>query len=323
MALQGANDKLVELAAIARQNRSAFEFFLAHIRDCGFSSLFDFVTSKDEILAMAAIECFLDSGMSEAAALLDGMGRPYKPKQGAWLLVAWVLRDSPQQRLSPMLASCKTEHGASSRATILNRSRASAAAAFPDPVFWEWPNIMMSMIRNLEGSRRALKGLAAEDMVREALSAVLTELGLDILPAPAATTIDGESHDIALEGPGGCLLFSVKTRETGGGGHAHIFSRDVASAARKARDGGAHCIPVIVSRNWTADISRMECHDVIHIPLDPAEGAPVSESLMNAFRIRAELFLRIAKEPRSVGDSRNSAVSQFEFAGPFRMPSSL
>jgi hypothetical protein len=49
------------------------------------------------------------------------------------------------------------------------------------------------------------------------------------------------------------LLIPVKTRETEGGGHSHLFTRDIVTAISdiKAEVGAYHLAAVIVAENWS------------------------------------------------------------------------
>jgi hypothetical protein len=50
------------------------------------------------------------------------------------------------------------------------------------------------------------------------------------------------------------LLIPVKTRETEGGGHSHLFTRDVIAAINdlKPASGSHRIIVVIIAENWSA-----------------------------------------------------------------------
>ena len=70
------------------------------------------------------------------------------------------------------------------------------------------------------------------------------------------------------------LLIPVKTRETEGGGHSHLFSRDLITAInylnRDAND--YHVVAVIIAENWsTSEIDIIGTHiDLIfHFNMSP------------------------------------------------------
>lgn len=308
MSLPGANEKLIELAVIAQKNRTAFDFFLSHLADAGFETLHSFVHAPNALMAGAVIESFLDKGLTGEAALLDGLGRPYPARKGAWLLMGWTLRDSPVQRLQSLRSACEPDPRLSADAILLNRSRQSAAQALPDREFWTWPAVMLSMLGNLEGSRRALKGYAIEEIVRETLSGSLEKMGLALRPSDKAVTVDGESYDIEVLGGSRRLFLSVKTRETGGGGHSHIFSRDIAAAARKAQAKGGTCIPVIVSAHWKTNLSETGCEDAIHVPFEPHDKDAIVAQLKSEFARREGAFRALTAKPVPVAGGRATAA---------------
>ncbi len=54
------------------------------------------------------------------------------------------------------------------------------------------------------------------------------------------------------------LLIPIKTRETEGGGHSHIFTRDIIAAVRELKEDESkyYIVAVIVALNWS--ISELE-----------------------------------------------------------------
>lgn len=72
------------------------------------------------------------------------------------------------------------------------------------------------------------------------------------------------------------ILIPIKTRETEGGGHAHLFTRDIKSAMNIAKSANPddYLIAVIVAKNWSArekeNIRKMVDHAVI-FDLSPNE----------------------------------------------------
>src|SRR5262249_36956871 len=97
---------------------------------------------------------------------------PYKPETAKWLLLGWIFRDAPIQRLRPMVASMPGNTIAEKQAALLNRLRLHVSEVFPDPEKWEWNVISEVVIDRLEGSRRAIKGTLFEAIVRRNLQAI-------------------------------------------------------------------------------------------------------------------------------------------------------
>jgi hypothetical protein len=50
------------------------------------------------------------------------------------------------------------------------------------------------------------------------------------------------------------LLIPIKTRETEGGGHAHIFTRDIIAAIQELKENSNiyYIMVVIIAQNWSA-----------------------------------------------------------------------
>lgn len=68
----------------------------------------------------------------------------------------------------------------------------------------------------------------------------------------------------------------IKTRETEGGGHSHLFTRDVMSALNAVRDENANdfLVVVIVAKNWSsreADNIREKGDHAVIFDLSPTE----------------------------------------------------
>jgi hypothetical protein len=83
----------------------------------------------------------------------------------------------------------------------------------------------------------------------------------------------------------------IKTRETEGGGHAHLFTRDVMGAltAVRAEDSNDFLAIVIVARNWSsreADIIRDRVDHAAVFDLSPNEFnefGDAEQNLLNDF----------------------------------------
>ena len=75
------------------------------------------------------------------------------------------------------------------------------------------------------------------------------------------------------------VLVPVKSRETEGGGHAHLFTRDITSAIQSARTNSPNdfVVAVIVARNWSNREAESVRRQVDH--------ASIFNLSPNAFRI--------------------------------------
>ncbi len=105
MAFAVENVRLKELAVVAALNRPIFDGFLVFLQANGYADLHAFVTDKDASRAGSIISKFLALPLPKGLILYDGIARPYTPEKSKWLLLGWILRDAPEQRLRPMVAS--------------------------------------------------------------------------------------------------------------------------------------------------------------------------------------------------------------------------
>ncbi len=132
---------------------------------------------------------------------------------------------------------------------------------------FDWTAIREIIVDRLEGSRRAIKGHEKETVVRTSLLAAIQNYFADhenygtyanAVVRESEITLDGETFDAAVElySKDGTLqrliLVPVKTRETEGGGHSHIFTRDINSAIDASKQGKDHfVVAFIVAQNWS------------------------------------------------------------------------
>lgn len=78
------------------------------------------------------------------------------------------------------------------------------------------------------------------------------------------------------------ILIPIKTRETEGGGYAHLFTRDIKSAMNTAKNANPddYLIAVIVAKNWSErekdNIRKMVDHAAI-FDLSPNEFSEFSD----------------------------------------------
>ena len=175
--------------------------------------------------AITVITGFLQR--NSEATLFDGIGRPYDNSLARWYFLAWLLRDAPAQRLRPLVNEVPGTTIQDRRAYLLNEIRNYVAPLFPTEENWTWAAISEVMLARLEGSRRALKGTLFEAIVRRSLQTVLSENGIDLTISPREVRINNETYDVQVSGPKHSILIPVKTRETMGGGHAMLFTRDI------------------------------------------------------------------------------------------------
>lgn len=286
------NTRLGPLRRAADRNRAGFEDLCGHLVACGWTDLRAFVNEPDAARCRAAMAAWIARPPPPGTDVHDGLERPYKTVKGRWLMLGWVLRDAPEQRLRPLL--CQIDGPLPERmAHLLDVVREDARTELgDDPDYWGWVAIREVIRQRLEGSRRALRGTGFEGALRSALRDVLDEEGIALVVPETPVAAHGETFDVSASGPRGRVLLPVKTRETQGGGHSHIFTRDLEGPVRAAEAAGDGVIAVVVARSWMASLQQIGC-PVIRIEADP-DPVVLADTLREALRGHLDLFRRAA-----------------------------
>lgn len=285
------NIRLKELALIAEQNKAMFDDFVAFLKSEGYGTLHAFVVEPDSGKARATLIRYFGRSLPSGVKLLDGIARPYSPDKAKWLLLGWIFRNAPEQRLRPILSGIPGNTVNERRARLYDQIRQHLAEILPEPERWKWSSISEVFIDRLEGSRRAIKGTLFEAIVRRHLKALFKKHNLPITVSDSEARIGGETYDVKVSGSNGEILMPVKTRETMGGGHALLFTRDIHKSISVAHDAGLECLPIIIAEAWTGDLSSLDCERFIYIDKNPNQIAEVEpllaqelENCLNSFR---------------------------------------
>lgn len=201
--------------------------------------------------------------------LFDGVGRVYPHFKACFYFFAWIIRDAPQQRLSPLISRMQ-------KADKVSKIKAETDSLV-ELIFeyksvvksFEWQAVREVVIDRLEGSRRSIRGHVLEASARTSLvTAIQNYYSIHgnygkfkkVEIADKQIKIDRHTVDVsALLYPEENstnpirLLIPIKTRETEGGGHSHIFTRDIISAITdiKAEQKNDHIVVVIIAENWS------------------------------------------------------------------------
>lgn len=290
MGLVAENLRLKELAIVAEQNKAAFDDLVAFLASEGYPSLHAFVMESDGEAAKSTFIRYLTRPFPPGVALFDGIARPYSPSKARWTLFGWVLRDAPSQRLQPMVSSMPGGSAVERQAELLNRVRAYVATVLPSPDRWSWNVIMEVVLDRLEGSRRAIKGTLFEAIVRRLLAEQFERSRLPLKVSEIELKIEGETFDVCVSGPRGSVLMPVKTRETLGGGHALLFTRDIHKSIAAARRAGYDCLPVVIAEKWSGNLSALDCDDYIYVDTNPNQLSVVEPALVKEISARLSHF---------------------------------
>jgi hypothetical protein len=261
------NLRLRDLVAIVRQNQKFYDDFCVYLRQRGYQGVHAFINEPSDAKARRAIKDYL--ARQSETQLLDGLARPYKDSTAKWYFLAWILRDAPAQRLQPLLNSLQGESLAEKRANLLNQLRKFVGPLFPQAESWSWPALSEVMLARLEGSRRALKGTQFEEIVRNAFRKVLERFSVQLEIGVSEKRINEETFDVQIIGKTRTILVPVKTRETMGGGHANLFTRDIFKAISVAHENEFECLPVIIAESWGGDLKSLQCEHWIYLRANP------------------------------------------------------
>jgi len=277
------NIRLQELVAIVRENRQFYEDFIAFLRENEYADIHHFVQEGSDERTLALITAYLRR--QSDATLYDGLLRPYPNSRARWYFLAWMMRDAPVQRLQPILTDVPGDSLDERKAFLLNEIRKFVGPLFPDPESWRWPAISEVMLARLEGSRRAIKGTLFEEIIRRNLRSLFDARGLPLSVSRSQVRLHDETYDVQVTGVRGVILLPVKTRETMGGGHAGLFTRDIFKAIGVAEENGYRCIPVIIAESWASDLNALRSESYVYIRANPNEVT----------RIEPELAEKLAK----------------------------
>lgn len=299
MALAFENIRLKELAIVADLNLKYYKEFLVYLGNEKYDSLYDFIKEEDNEKTEITILNYFNS-FKHGSNLYDGVARPYKENYAKWLFLSWILRDAPVQRLTPMLASISSLLGTTPnhrKAKLLTLVKQPLISIYPNQESWTWYCFREVMIDRLEGSRRSIKGSLFEVIVRRHLREVFEENNIELSVQDKEIKIGGETYDIIVENKDNKkILMPVKTRETMGGGHALLFTRDIYKSISLAQVAGHKCIPVVIAESWGGDIDALKATSSIVIARNPNQIDVIEPILRDEIIKNVDVFRALAKE---------------------------
>lgn len=232
------------------------------------SSLDDILrTSSREQIERCLQQCYTTNEQQARPLLFDGIGRSYPHQKACYYFFSWIVRDAPKQRLEPLLQRI-VRQSKRRRADVEAQALAALIYKYRENLkTFSWDAVREVVIDRLEGSRRSISGHEREAVVRTALLTAVQKYFVDHagygiyarVEIPAGQLRVGtETYDVSAQLIGTeeqgvrDVLVPVKTRETEGGGHSHLFTRDIMSAinAVRADRPDSFVVAVIVARNW-------------------------------------------------------------------------
>lgn len=266
-----AHYRLIELAKLADQAKPFYDWIERVARRITGShqdlNAILLLCSKAD-LAQVINACYSDS-TDDKPLLFDGIGRVYPHGKACFYFFAWMIRDAPQQRLAPLIARMRRADNVSKVDAEIDSLTALIFEYRRLAKSFDWPAVREVVLDRLEGSRRSISGHHLEAYVRTGLVTALQyyyaaygnygrygkieiadkqiKVGKHTVDVSAILTPRNGRDEVRL-------LIPVKTRETEGGGHSHLFTRDIITAISdlKAEAASCHVVAVIITENWSA-----------------------------------------------------------------------
>lgn len=316
--------RLVDLAALADQAKPFFDW----VEDA-FRRFLNTLDTLDTILRNATREqiqaaiayCYGGAETAALPLLFDGIGRSYGHAQACYYFFSWIVRDAPQQRLGPLIARI-ARSSRRRRSDIEPQVLSALIVKYRENLkTFNWDAVREVFIDRLEGSRRSIRGREKEVVARTALLFAVQNFysqheayGIysQVVLAEGQIAVGNETFDVSaklMNADGHTVrrvLMPVKTRETEGGGHAHLFTRDITSAMSTTKKLAPEdfLVVVIVARNWSAreaeTVRELSDHAVI-FDLDPNRFVDLGDAEQQRLNRFVEQVLLGEIEPKDTG----------------------
>lgn len=231
--------------------------------------------SNKEDIKVIIVACYEESE-EKRPLLFDGIGRVYPHNKACFYFFSWMIRDAPQQRLSPLISKMRKLENLDKMVAETD-TLVELIVEYRSCVHsFNWLTIREVVIDRLEGSRRSIKGHKLEASVRTALIiafqnyfSIYGNYGTYKKVVIADKQIKIRNHTVDVSAnliisnndQKEILLMPIKTRETEGGGHAHIFTRDIIAAVRDLKEDSNkyYIATVIIALNWsTSELGNIQ-----------------------------------------------------------------
>jgi len=292
-----SHSRLVELTNLADQAQAFYEwveerFQLALSRREPLGQILLTATAGE--IKRAMLDCYKPSDSGKLPLLFDGVGRTYKHEKACYYFFSWIIRDAPQQRLGPLIGRI-LKNSKRKRVEIEVQVIASLICKYRSNVkTFSWEAVREVFVERLEGSRRSLQGHRKEAVVRTALltafQGYFTRHGgygkfTSVKVADRQIAIGKQTFDVSAELSNERgqvirrILVPVKTRETEGGGHAHLYSRDIAPAIAAIRNDNSddYLVVIIGAQNWSVREAEEIRSKVDHVAVFEINPSAFSE----------------------------------------------
>jgi len=139
-----------------------------------------------------------------------------------------------------------------------------------------------------------LNGTLFEAVVRRCLADLFEKEEIELRIGDNQIRIETETYDVQVYGLTEHILIPVKTRETMGGGHANLFTRDIAESIRVAQEAGHNCIPVVIAESWGGNLDGLACTHYIYIQKNPNQLSEVESILATELAKLSDIFRQLS-----------------------------
>ncbi|MGO3836292.1 MAG: hypothetical protein ACTJHF_08145, partial [Lactococcus cremoris] len=174
---------------------------------------------------------------------------------------------------------------------------------------FKWESIREVVIDRLEGSRRSISGHLLESNIRASIAtafqnyyAINMDYGIydNVFINNKQISIGSDTIDVSArlikDESTNYLYIPVKSRETEGGGHSHLFSRDIIAAVNniKINVPKANIAVVIVATNWSNSEIESILKDidiVFHFDMNPNELTILDDDSQREINVYIERIL--------------------------------
>ena len=141
-----------------------------------------------------------------------------------------------------------------------------------------------------------MKGTKFEGTVRSSLKNTFAKYQISLTVGKKEMRLNDETYDVQVHTKHKTLLIPVKTRETMGGGHASLFTRDIYKSISVARDNGYECIPVIIAESWAGDLNSLGCKHIVYIKANPNQDELIKTKLKDELTKLLPVWKKFQKE---------------------------
>jgi hypothetical protein len=162
--------RLIELSKLADQAKPFYDWIekQAKKETGSHKSLNEIIFDSDKIvLKKIILKCYNEK--QEKPLLFNGIGRVYPHSKACFYFFAWIIRDAPQQRLSPLISKMRQLENIDKYIAEID-TLVELIFEYKNYVKnFDWLTVREIIIDRLEGSRRSIKGHQREANVRTAL----------------------------------------------------------------------------------------------------------------------------------------------------------